>query len=190
VRINLHQGKDLDTRRTGSECNAYARIYLRGQAIAKTLVFKRNHSPMWEAHAEFLATSRHEAVIGVKVIDSKGFAVDPTIGYVNVKLDDILEANSKGQDWFPLSGCASGKIRMTASFKPVAMAGAINSAGDFRPPIGIVRVWIKRAVDLKNVEALTGGRTLLLFFREHPERFANLSWLNAWQAANLILMSK
>ena len=111
---------------------------------------------MWEAHTEFLITSRHDAVIGVKVIDSKGFAVDPTVGYMNVKLDDILAANSKSQDWFPLSGGASGKIRMSAVFKPVAMAGAINSASDFRPPIGIVRIWIKRAVDLKNVEALTG----------------------------------
>ena len=156
MRLTVHQGKDLDTRRTGSECNAYARIYLRGQAIQKTPVFKRNHSPMWETHTEFLVTSRHDAVIGVKVIDNKGFAVDPTIGYVNVKLDDILAANVKAQDWFPLSGCASGKIRMSAIFKPVAMAGAVNSAGDFKPPIGIVRIWMRRAIDLKNVEALTG----------------------------------
>lgn len=113
---------------------------------------------MWEAHTEFLVTQRKDAVIGVKVIDNKGFAVDPTIGYVNVKLEDILTANANKQDWFPLSGCATGKLRISAVFKPVAMAGAINSANDFRPPIGVVRIWIKRANDLKNVEALTGER--------------------------------
>lgn len=101
-------------------------------------------------------------MIGIKVIDDKGFGSDPTIGYVNVKLTDILKANEQKQDWFPLKGSGSdgtGKIRMSASFRPVAMAGAINSANDFRPPIGVVRIWFKRAVDLKNVEALTGGKS-------------------------------
>lgn len=156
VRLILHQGKELDTRRSGSDCNPYARIYLRGQAIYKTPTFKRNHNPMWEAATEFLVTAKRDAVVGIKVMDNKGFAVDPTLGYVNVKLDDILAATARQQDWFPLSGCASGRVRMSATFKPVAMAGAINSAGDFRPPIGIVRIWIKKAIDLKNVESLTG----------------------------------
>ena len=159
VRISLHQAKDLDSGRGSSECNPFARIYLKGQPIHKTPVFKRNHNPMWEGHTEFLVTSRADAVIGVKVIDSRGFASDPTIGFVNVTLNDILAANAKQQDWFPLSGCARGKVRMTASFRPVAMAGAINSAGDFRPPIGVVRLWIKKANDLKNVESLTGGKS-------------------------------
>lgn len=114
---------------------------------------------MWEASTEFLVTSKDNAVIGVKVIDNKGFASDPTMGYVNVKLADILAANARQQDWFPLSGAQSGKIRMSADFRPVAMAGAINSSRDFRPPIGVVRIWMKRAVDLKNVEALTGGKS-------------------------------
>lgn len=162
VRISLHQAKDLDNRRAGGgNCNPYARIYLRGQSIHKTPALRRNHSPVWEASTEFLVTSKRDAVIGVKVIDEKGFAVDPTIGFVNVKLQDILAANAKKQDWFPLSGCASGKIRMTASFRPVAMAGAINGAKDFRPPIGVVRIWFKKAIDLKNVEAMTGKSTLI-----------------------------
>lgn len=113
---------------------------------------------MWESSTEFLVTSKRDAVVGVKVIDNKGFASDPTIGFVNVKLTDILDANANQQDWFPLSGCASGRIRMSATFRPVAMAGAMNSANDFRPPIGVVRIHFKRAIDLKNVEGLTGKR--------------------------------
>lgn len=114
---------------------------------------------MWEESTEFLVTSKENAVIGVKVVDNKGFVSDPTLGYVNVKLSDILAANAKQQDWFPLSGAQSGKIRMSANFRPVAMAGAINSTRDFKPPIGVVRIWMKRAADLKNVEALTGGKS-------------------------------
>lgn len=48
---------------------------------------------------------------------------------------------------------------MTAEWKPVLMTGAINGAGTFTPPIGVVRVLFKGARDLKNVEALTGGKS-------------------------------
>lgn len=159
VRVTLHQAKELDMGKSGGSCNPYAKIYLRGRCVQKTPTFKRNHNPMWESSTEFLVTSKENAVIGVKVIDNKGFASDPTLGYVNVKLADILAANARQQDWFPLSGASSGKIRMSASFRPVAMAGAINSSRDFRPPIGVVRIWMKRAEDLKNVEGLTGGKS-------------------------------
>lgn len=158
MRITLHQAKDLDSR-GGRECNPYAKIYLKGRPIHKAPTFKRNHNPMWETSTEFLVTEKERAIIGVKVIDNKGFATDPALGYVGVKLVDILAANARQQEWFPLSGASSGKIRMSASFRPVAMAGAINSSSDFRPPIGVVRIWFKKAVDLKNVEALTGGKS-------------------------------
>lgn len=84
---------------------------------------------------------------------------DAQMGYVNVKLQDILEANSKQQDWFPLSACDTGRVRITAQWKGLSMSGAINGAGIYTPPIGLLRLFIKRGVDLKNVEALTGGKS-------------------------------
>lgn len=126
----------------------------------KTATYKRNHNPMWETPVEFLVTSKEEAVIGFKVSDNKGFAADPTIGFLNVRLVDILEASKKQQDWFPLSGCSSGRLRLSASFRPVAMPGGLGtSANDFRPPIGVIRFHIRKAIDLKNVEGLTGGKS-------------------------------
>lgn len=81
------------------------------------------------------------------------------LGYLNIKLADLLAAKAQSKDWFPLSGCATGRVRISAEWKAVMMAGAINGSRSYRPPIGVVRFWIKRAIDLKNVEALTGGKS-------------------------------
>lgn len=78
---------------------------------------------------------------------------------MNVRLKDLLEAREKQQDWFPLSGCKSGKVRLSADWKPLNMAGSMQGAGSYSPPIGIVRLWIKRATDVKNVEATLGGKS-------------------------------
>lgn len=98
-------------------------------------------------------------MIGVSVCDSNTFGPNSVLGRVKVKLTDLLEANSKQLDWFPLDGASSGRVRLTAEWKPVLMVGSINGAGAYTPPIGVIRIWFKRARDLKNVEALTGGKS-------------------------------
>jgi len=93
--------------------------------IYSTRTLKRTTSPAWESSTEFLVTDKTAAIIGLKVIDERGLSVDPTLGYLNVKLDDLLEAKNQGKDWFPLSGCASGRVRLSAEWKPVMMAGGV-----------------------------------------------------------------
>ena len=78
---------------------------------------------------------------------------------MNIRLKDLLAAREKQQDWFPLSGCKSGKVRISADCKPLNMAGSMQGAGSYSPPIGIVRLWIKCAKDVKNVEAALGGKS-------------------------------
>ncbi|CCO26784.1 Tricalbin-3 [Rhizoctonia solani AG-1 IB] len=39
------------------------------------------------------------------------------------------------------------------------MAGSMQGAGSYSPPIGIIRLWIKCAKDVKNVEATLGGKS-------------------------------
>lgn len=98
-------------------------------------------------------------ILPLQIIDDRDFLKDPVVGYMNVRLKDLLEAREKQQDWFPLSGCKSGKVRISADWKPLSMAGSMQGAGSYSPPIGIVRLWIKRASDVKNVEATLGGKS-------------------------------
>ncbi|GJN90164.1 hypothetical protein Rhopal_003163-T1 [Rhodotorula paludigena] len=134
-------------------------VYLNGQSIHRSQTLKRTTNPIWERPAEFLVTAKKDATIGVAVLDDNTLLADSKLGHVSVRLNDILEANAQGNDWFPLSHARSGRIRLSAEWKPVLMAGAINGAGSYTPPIGVIRFHLKRSRDLKNVEGLTGGKS-------------------------------
>lgn len=98
-------------------------------------------------------------MVGVQVYDDNTFGGNSSLGYMKIKLNELLEANAKQLDWFPLNGAKSGRVRISAEWKPVLMVGAINGAGSYTAPIGVIRLWFKRGIDLKNVEALTGGKS-------------------------------
>jgi Ca2+-dependent lipid-binding protein len=83
----------------------------------------------------------------------------PHRGSLSVRLEDLLNARKEaGRDWWPLSGCKSGRLRLTVEWKPLNMAGGIHGADQYVPPIGAVRLWLKKATDVKNVEAALGGK--------------------------------
>ncbi|SCV70224.1 BQ2448_1618 [Microbotryum intermedium] len=157
VRLVVHQAKDLDGR--GQQINTCAEVRLNDQLVHRTQTLKRSPNPVWERPTEFLVTDRASAVIGITVIDENAISANTRLGVLKVKLTDLLEANAKGQDFFPLSQARSGRVRLTATWKPVMMTGAISGAGQYTAPIGVVRVFFKRARDLKNVEAMTGGKS-------------------------------
>ncbi|WVQ85964.1 hypothetical protein IAT38_008132 [Cryptococcus sp. DSM 104549] len=163
VRLTIHQAKDLDVSGLlgGGALNPFARVYLGGSRheVHKTKTLKHANQPIWEEACEFLVPEKHNSVITVDITDSRDFAVDPSLGKITVKLTDLLEAKERQQDWFPLKGSRQGKVRMTAEWKPVAMTGSIGGAGSYVPPIGIMRLWLKNAVDVKNVEAALGGKS-------------------------------
>ncbi|CAO1636937.1 unnamed protein product [Parajaminaea phylloscopi] len=152
VRLTLHQAKELPKRGgvVGGDVNPRARILLNGSKIKETATLKRTLSPIWEIHTEFLVTERRRAVIGVQIVDDHGLGKDPVISYLSVKLDDLLTARERQQDWFPLT--KEGRVRMSAEWKPVQMAGSVNGGAAWSPPIGTVKIWAQSAKDLKNVE--------------------------------------
>ena len=100
-------------------------------------------------------------MISVKIVDERDFLKDPVIGYMSIKLVDLMEAKQlDNKDWFPLSGCKQGKLRLSAEWKPLAMAGALHGSDQYKPPIGVVRLVLQRATDVKNVEAMLGGKVI------------------------------
>ncbi|GAA5874962.1 hypothetical protein JCM1840_007163 [Sporobolomyces johnsonii] len=157
VRLVVHQAKDLDPH--GQQINPFFNVTLNDQPIHRSQTLKRTPNPIWERATEFLVTDKSSAVVGLTIKDDNSILADSKLGVCKVRLMDLLEANKKGNDWFPLSHARSGKVRVSAEWKPVLMAGAINGAGVYTPPIGVIRLWFKRSQDLKNVEALTGGKS-------------------------------
>ena len=160
VRFTLHQAKELDKRSgfSGELCPK-GRIRLNGQKVKDTIVIKRTTNPIFEMPTEFLVTDRKKAVITVEILDDRDLRADPVVAYVSIRLEDLLAAKEKQQDWFPLKNSKNGRVRMSAQWKPVQMAGSMNGSSGYTPAIGTVKFWIKRATDVKNVEALTGGKS-------------------------------
>lgn len=80
-------------------------------------------------------------MIGISVWDDNTFGGNDSLGQIKVKLPELLEAKAKQLDWFPLSGAKSGRVRISAEWKPILMVGAINGANSYTPPIGVIRLW-------------------------------------------------
>jgi len=147
------------------DLNPIAKVFLGGQKqpIHVTNTTKHTLSPIWESSHEFLCTDKASSIITVKVIDDRDFLKDPVIGYMSISLVDLLASKQEGKDWFPLSNCKSGTVRVSAEWKPLNMAGSLHGADQYTPPIGIVRLLLDRATDVKNVEATLGGKVCLSY---------------------------
>jgi Ca2+-dependent lipid-binding protein len=175
VRLTIHQAKELDNSRSLSgDLNPLAKVYLGGNTtpIHTTRAFKHTNNPVWESSHEFLCADRLASVITVKVIDDRDFLKDPVVGYMSIKLEDLIEAKKESaRDWFPLSHCKTGKLRISAEWKPLNMAGSLHGADQYTPPIGVVRLWLDKATDVKNVEAALGGKVR----RQSPVLRSNLT---------------
>jgi len=153
VRLTLHQAKDLDhTKSMSGDLNPFVRVHLGADhtPIYTTNRMKHTNNPVWESATEFLCTDRASSVITVKVVDDREFLKDPIIGYMSVRLQDLLEAKKDaGRDWWPLSNCRSGRMRLSAEWRPVNMPGSVHGADQYVAPIGVVRLWLQKATDVK-----------------------------------------
>ncbi|THV06045.1 tricalbin [Dendrothele bispora CBS 962.96] len=162
VRLVVHQAKELDVKKSLSgDINPLAKVYLGDNKapIHQTRNIKHTNSPVWESAHEFLCADKESSVITLKVIDDRDFLKDPTIGHMSIKLKDLLTFKADGKDWFTLSDCQSGRVRLSAEWKPLNMAGSLQGADQYTPPIGVVRLLLDKAIDVKNVEGALGGKS-------------------------------
>lgn len=72
---------------------------------------------------------------------------------MSIKLTDLLACmgGEAGRDWFNLSGCKSGRVRLSVEFKPVAIPGSVHGLDHYKFPIGVVRLNVIKATDVKYV---------------------------------------
>ena len=133
------------------DLNPFVKLYVGDskKPAYTTTIFKHTKSPTWETSYEFLCSDRENTIITVKVVDDRHFLKDPIIGYMSIKLQDLLDymADPK-QDWFPLSHCKSGKIRLSAMWKPLSISGSLHGSEKYTPPIGVVRLLLDKATDV------------------------------------------
>lgn len=155
ARFTVEQAKELDSSMSVvGQLNPYGVLLLNGKEVHQTKKLKRTNNPVFQdASKEFLVTDRKTARLGLVIKDDRDFAADPTIGSYQIKLNDMMKMMEKGHDWFHLHNAKSGRVKLTLDWKPVALGGISGSAG-YLEPIGVMRVHLKSATDLKNLEAM------------------------------------
>lgn len=155
VRFTVSQCKDLDASKSLiGQLTPYATMLFNGKVIHKTKPVKRNNSPTWEESHELLVTNRNHCKLGVVIKDERGFADDPVLGKYQITLKDFLDSVEKGNEWFNLVGSKSGRIKMRAQWKPVALKGVLGGSGGYVTPIGVMRLHFQSAKELRNLESI------------------------------------
>lgn len=165
LRYTVSQAKDLDSSKSMiGQLSPYAIMSVNNKEIHTTAIKKRKNSPIWEEFEEVLITNKSKCTLGLKIKDDRGLAADPELGNWNMKLDLLMSDLAKGNEWFNLANTKSGKVKLRAQWKPVAIKGSVGSGG-YVIPIGVMRVHFKSAKDLRNLEAVGKsdpyGRVLL-----------------------------
>ncbi|CAM1505593.1 Fc.00g112300.m01.CDS01 [Cosmosporella sp. VM-42] len=154
LRFTIEQAKDLDgTKSIVGNLNPYAAMFLNGKEVHQTKKLKRTNNPIWDnGSKEILITDRKKAKLGVTIKDDRDLAGDQVLGKYQIKLDDLLECMEQNKEWYNLAGAHTGRVKMMAQWKPVAISG-VASTGGYVTPIGVMRFHFKKATDLRNFEA-------------------------------------
>ncbi|EMC99805.1 hypothetical protein BAUCODRAFT_351320 [Baudoinia panamericana UAMH 10762] len=154
AKFTVEQAKDLDgTKSMVGALNPYAVLLLNGKEVAVSKKLSRTNSPVFpNATKEMLITDRKTAKLGLVIKDDKDLAIDPVIGTYQIKLDDMIDLMSKGQEWYNLAGAKTGRAKMLLQWKPVALKGALSGSGGYITPIGVMRFHFQSGRDLKNLD--------------------------------------
>jgi Ca2+-dependent lipid-binding protein len=156
LRFTVEQAKELDgSKSMVGLLNPYAMLLLNGKEVHTSKKLKRTNNPIWDnGSKEILITDRRNAKLGVAIKDDRDLAGDQLIGTYQIKLDDMLDFMGKGQQWYNLAAAKTGRVKMMAQWRPVAIAGIATGTGGYKTPIGVLRLHFKYARQLRNVEAL------------------------------------
>ncbi|KAI1200925.1 C2 domain-containing protein [Nemania serpens] len=156
LRYSIAQAKDLDgTKSLVGLLNPYAALLLNGKEVHQTKKLKRTNNPIWDdGSKEILITDRKNAKLGLAIKDDRDIAGDQLVGTYQIKLDDMLDMMEKGNEWYNLSGVHTGRAKLTAQWKPVAIPGVLSSSGGYQAPVGVMRLHFKSARGLRNFETM------------------------------------
>ncbi|KAI7888150.1 C2 domain-containing protein [Mucor mucedo] len=145
----------------GGDVNAYAIVKVNGQEKLRTNVFKRSINPRWNKFVEVFVADKANMNLDVTIMNSVDFGDDTVLGRWSSSLMDMENQLVKDKnDWWSIKD-GTGKIHLNMIWKPVPLTGfsAGLTRGSYRHPIGVVRVKLNNAKNIKNVEVLTGGKS-------------------------------
>ncbi|RCI05087.1 hypothetical protein CU098_011999 [Rhizopus stolonifer] len=140
--------------------NSYAILKVNGQEKLRTSTFKRSVNPRWNKFIEIFVADKTNTHLEIILMNAVDFGDDDRLGRWSSSLTDMENQLKDNNDWWNVQD-GTGKIHLNMTWKPVLMTGynAALTKGQYQHPIGVVRIQLNKATKLKNVEALTGGKS-------------------------------
>lgn len=146
VRVEVSEARNLKSK-DGKPVSTYAEIFLNGNSYIKTSVVKKNNAPSWGTAKEKIIDNRAKTKVKVVLKTSD----DKTYGTIITSLNDLIDASQVEDPWFQFA--KGGEIKLSTTWKSIRLEGA-SGAGGYTTPIGVLRVSVKRAEDLINLESI------------------------------------
>ncbi|CAI5758774.1 unnamed protein product [Candida verbasci] len=156
MKITLHEAKDLDISQSViGLLNPYAEIFVNNELVKKCRRNRQTNEPSWEQSFESIITNQSETTIQILVRDS---VENNIVGNLQVNLQDIVFESGRGQEWFECPPIGpkgpAPKIRISASWKPLALDEDTSAKVITPAPIGGMRLHLRGAKNLKNLESV------------------------------------
>ena len=156
AKFTVEQAKELDGSKTLiGQLSPYAVLLLNGKEVHTTQKLKRTNNPVWaNGSKDILITDKKAAKLGVVIKDDRDLATDPILGTYQIRLDDMVKLMDKGQEWYQLASAKTGRVKLTLNWKPVALKGSSGTGGGYVDPIGVMRIHLRNARNLRNLETV------------------------------------
>ncbi|QLQ78911.1 hypothetical protein HG537_0B02590 [Torulaspora globosa] len=124
----------------------FVELYLNAKLVLTTSKASGKDSLIWNQDYEAVISDRRKTRCRLVVKDSKGQVVSKTVQSLN----DIIDRTQIDKKAIPLKDIKA-ELKVAAIWKPVDLDMGTNAIG-YTPPVGVVRILLNKAEDLKNLE--------------------------------------
>lgn len=151
VKITRARGLDSRINKT-AKLSSFAEMEFNGQLIDSTKVTKNSNDPDWNYSGEHIVDDKLSTLFVLRIKDNRATGNSPTVGIFKMRLGQLLTEGEKGNKWFPLED-KRGEVLIETQWKPCNIRVS-GSTGNYVEPIGVVRLKVLSATNLRNLEHL------------------------------------
>ncbi|RLV93103.1 Tricalbin-3 [Spathaspora sp. JA1] len=152
MKLTLHEARDLDISNSAiGLLNPYAEIYINNELVRTCRRLRQTNEPHWDQVYEQFVTQQSETDIQILVRDSVDSSV---VANLSVNLQDVVFESGRGQHWFNCNTPEGPKVKLSVNWKPLAVDDEVTSKVYANAPIGGLRLHLRNATDLKNLESV------------------------------------
>lgn len=151
-------------------------MFYNSASVHRSRIRKRTNAPVWSESFEVFVCDYTRDKFKFFVQNQRDVVRHTLLGELELSVKEMVGLSSPSStskcEWWSLRNAESGKIRLTFSFKEMRLDHKVEQVGcsKFVPSIGVARVCVVEASDLKNLEALRHSDPYVKLFYGGHER--------------------